>query len=84
MVLVWVGAGLGLRLRLTKKFGKAGKKNLSAAEDGNLRSEKKANKNKPLEKIQGGWKGDISPYKTKKSSRRQEIGREGPPVPVNN
>ena len=42
MVLVWVGAGLGLRLRLTKKFGKAGKKNLSAAEDGNLRSETKS------------------------------------------
>ena len=42
MALVWVGAGLGLRLRLTKKFGKAGKKNLSAAEDGNLRSETKS------------------------------------------
>ena len=39
-----------------KKFGKAGKKNLSAAEDVNLRSE-------TLENIQGGWKGDISPFK---------------------
>ena len=62
------GIGLGwswvrFKAKADQKVWKRWKEELSAAEDGNLRSEKKANKNKPLENIQGGWKGDISPYK---------------------
>ena len=34
--------------------------------------------------IQGGWKGDIGPYKIKKSSRRKETGKQGPPETLNN